>query len=109
MQDVFDTLKLSAAPWAFLGLAILVALIAAGLIVLLRRLGPIERLVFKGIRPWACDVCMSFWTLLVVAPLFGGGVRGYLVAPPAFALCLWVLRQITQPVSDFHPPPEESR
>lgn len=38
------------------------ALAAYGLVRLLRAWGPIQALVVRGVKPWACDVCLSFWT-----------------------------------------------
>lgn len=37
------------------------ALAIYGLVRLLRAWGPIQQLVVRGVKPWACDVCLSFW------------------------------------------------
>lgn len=79
--------------------ALYVGLWAAGFTVVLRALPWIQRLVREGMKPWACDVCMSFWSTF--------GVTGSLVltknwdfaaALPGFAITLLVLRKLTEPV-----------
>lgn len=66
--------------------AIAAALGAIGLAVVLRALPPFSRWNEQGVKPWACDLCMSFWgsgIALGVAAVFG-----YLL--PVEAGLLWL-------------------
>lgn len=86
-------------PALLLTWALFVGLTAAGLIVALRALPPVEHKVWAAQKPWACDVCMSFW-VVGIANVFLVATHGpvmFLCAGPAYPLCLWVLRQITAP------------
>jgi hypothetical protein len=79
--------------------ALFVGSTAAGLVVALRALPPVERRILSAQKPWACDVCMSFWIVSIIT-IFVGASQGrelLLCAGPAYPLCLWVLRQITAP------------
>jgi hypothetical protein len=51
-------------------------------------------------KPWACDVCMSFWTAGVMVVGLAGvqqDISLLLVAGPAYPLALWILRKIQEP------------
>jgi hypothetical protein len=86
--------------------ALLVGATAAGLVHAVRTLPPVERLVQRGVKPWACDVCMSFWcTLLVVGASGLLGLDWLLAAAPAYPVALFVTRQLGGP-SSLPPPPE---
>ena len=52
---------------------------SAGITVALRALRPIAARVQEAQKPWACDVCMSFWTTAFVATTWTAyaGDRGY--------------------------------
>ena len=78
-----------------------------GFVLAVRALPPVERLVFAGVKPWACDVCSTFW-----ATIFWGavawGVFGHwaLVAvPPAYTIAFWLLGALSKPTT-LPPPPE---
>lgn len=67
----------------------LVALFAAGLTVVLRAVPPFKALVFSGVKPWACDLCMSWWNACAGGVLaLGGGLWGPISAG---TLVTWVL------------------
>ena len=77
--------------------ALLVGLSAAGLVVALRALPFVQRLIREQKKPWACDVCMSFWctgaTAFVLLPL-----TEVWAAAPGFAIALLTLRKLTEPL-----------
>lgn len=88
-------------------------LFASGSTVLIRVLPGIYRLVEKGMKPWACDKCMSFWLILFAVagiPTLGNEVLRYplshtvflLAGPAAYAVSLFMLRALTEPMG---PPP----
>jgi hypothetical protein len=93
--------------------ALWLGFLAAGMTVLIRVLPVISGFVERGIKPWACDKCMSFWLILFVTacvPALANDVMGYrlihgdfvLAAPAAYALSLFMLRLLTEPMG---PPP----
>jgi hypothetical protein len=95
--------------WAALWLGFL----AAGMTVLIRVMPVIASWVEQGIKPWACDKCMSFWLILFSTagvPTFANDVLHYrllygdflLAAPAAYAVSLFMLRLLTEPMG---PPP----
>ena len=101
-----------AMPVDILLAAIWLGFFAAGATVLIRVLPPIIPLVERGLKPWACDFCMSFWLVLLgcaalplVAKALGCEVLApvvWLSGPAAYGLALLVLRRLTDPIG---PPP----
>lgn len=99
-------------PVEILLAAIWLGFFAAGATVLVRVLPPVQPLVERGLKPWACDFCMSFWLVLIgcVALPFAAGALRYklaavevwLAGPAAYGLALLVLRKLTDPMG---PPP----
>jgi len=84
--------------------ALLLGFSAATLITLFRAIPLGQWLVKTGKKPWACDVCMSFWAVLIA--VLGAG-NGQLIpwsdlwtAIPAYIVCLWFIKQ-TAPI-DFN-------
>lgn len=88
--------------------AAFVGVTVPGFVAAIRALPPIERWVLAGYKPWACDVCMCFWsTGTATLALVGATLepRYFLVAGPAYTLALIVSRAVTAPTS-FPPPPD---
>lgn len=56
---------------------------AVGAITALRQAPLIRDWNEEGVRPWACDLCMSFWVTLGIA------VLGYLGAPEVTERVFW--------------------
>lgn len=92
----------------FLIVTTLVALSVPGVVVAVRALPPVQRLVDRGVKPWACDICSCFWiTALLVFGLAAavallGADRWWIalaVAPPAYTLSLLLLRVVQAPHS----------
>lgn len=72
---------------------------AVGLTVAIRAVPPFSRWNEKGVKPWACDLCMSFWgTLLFVVTqtVVGEGpyIESGLAWMPAFALAYGIVQRI---------------
>ena len=96
--------------------ALWLGFLAAGMTVLIRVLPGFAGLVEKGLKPWACDKCMSFWLILFATagvPTLANDMMDYqivhgdfiLAAPAAYAVSLFMLRMLTEPLG---PPPSFS-
>jgi hypothetical protein len=79
------------------------ALYAVSVTSMLRAIGPIGRLAAKGVKPWACDVCMTFWLILGaslgLSVVFYASARKFvpdiaLIIFPAHAVALLVLARL---------------
>lgn len=98
----------------WLAAVVLVGLSAAGFVQLVRVIPPGPRMVARGTKPWACDLCMSWWTALVVAMVLSGAVRDLTwlaVVPGAFFVSLFVTARLYPAPSGgpgAMPPLEES-
>ena len=77
----------------------LVALTVPGFVQAVRALPAVDRLMLAGKKPWACDVCMCFWSTaiwtVVVAAVFKDA-RLLLAAGPAYTISMLVLRYATR-------------
>lgn len=91
---------------------ILVGLGIPGIVLAVRKLPWVDVRVLEGVKPWACNVCMSFWTgaiLVLGAAAVASELAVLAVAPPAYTIALGVLRWFEEP-SGASPPvglPEE--
>jgi len=84
----------------YLAYALLLGMAVASMVTVFRAVPPGKTLAATGRKPWACDVCMTFWgTIGIAAIYFFAGVS---VAPgpfllyvcaPAYIVCLYLLRQ----------------
>ena len=79
-----------------LGFVILMGLAGAYTAQLARALPWIGERVRRGVRPWACNVCMAFWSSLIYAglPMAARGAPGILdvlAVPAASGVALIVL------------------
>ena len=83
---------------------ILVALSAAGIVPLVRQIPYIRVKMFAGVKPWVCDLCMSFWSTLLSAVCWYLFYSVPLISfVPAFSLTFLVVRKNSDPVG--LPPP----
>ena len=85
--------------WLELGVfAILTAATAVGMAEALRQAPLVRRWNEDGVKPWACDLCMTFWLTLVVV-LLAVVVRGEMqwigAWMPAFAVAYSWLTRVT--------------
>lgn len=93
-------------------IAFAAALGAIGLAVILRAVPPFSRWNEQGVKPWACDLCMSFWCsglALAVAPSFSWEEVA-LWWLPTFTIAYAGLQRITpEPMGGppIPPPPPE--
>ena len=86
----------------------MVAFGAVGLTTLLRTLVPSQWV--ESVKPWSCDLCMSWWSssvCVVVAVALDRGtvVDGVLTFLPSFALA-YIVQQRLHPIPDGGPPME---
>jgi hypothetical protein len=88
-----------------LGWSLALGATAAGIIEALRELAPVQRAMLRRQKPWACDICMSFWTTGALTALlaWGNDVRLALAAGPAYPVALLFLAKLGEP---RQPPPE---
>lgn len=94
-------------PTDLLAWSAAVGLSAAGMVVAVRALPPVQRAIFARKKPWACDVCMSFWATGLCA-LVVGYLRGpeyIFAAGPAYPLTLWTLAKLSSPQNPPQLPP----
>jgi hypothetical protein len=65
--------------------------------------------MFERKKPWACDVCMSFWTCAVlgVALATQHGLEALVAVGPAYPVALWVLYVLGKPQGGPPMPPLE--
>lgn len=77
----------------------LVGLTASGIVRAVRTLPPVARWMMDGRKPWACDVCMAFWTCAKVTfalAAWQGNMELLVVAGPAYPIALWCLKKISE-------------
>jgi len=84
---------------ALLG-ALAAGLAAAGLTAVVRVLPGVAGLLLAGRKPWACDVCMSWWTALATV----GGLHGitydpwvWICLPGAIAVAVFLNSRLQAP------------
>jgi hypothetical protein len=81
-----------------------IGLTAAGSTMALRATKWVHGKLIEAKKPWACDICMSFWTVAFFT-LAVGYLHGWdlvLAAGPAYPVSLWTLRKLGEPLG---PPP----
>ena len=84
---------------------------AAGVTVAVRALKPVKKRMRAQQKPWACDVCMAFWTTAAVTTAVAAwrwDLGLVAAAGPAYPVALWTLRKLTDPVGPPPPPLEDS-
>jgi len=93
-------------PSLILFWAVALGATSAGMTAVIRTLPPVTRWMMERKKPWACDICMSFWTvgLLGLGLGYWQGWEHTLACGPAYPWALWVLCRISEPVGP--PPPE---
>ena len=93
--------------WPGIGIAAaLVALTVPGFVRAVRALPAVDRRVMAGVKPWACDICMCFWsTGLWTAGLALLAHDPYLMLAcgPAYTVALNVLEFMQRPPAGSEP------
>lgn len=88
--------------WAFI-----VATSAAGVVPLVRQIPEVHQRMLEGIKPWVCDLCMSFWATLFATLFWWCWMNAPLVSiVPAFALTFFLVRKNSDPVGPAPTLPE---
>jgi len=99
----------------FLLAAVFCGLGSVGLTLVLRFLPPVSRWNEAGIKPWGCDLCMSFWCSALCLGV--GAAAGEITPPqaffawmPAFVVAYGIVQRINPPPlgePPVDPPPSE--
>jgi ABC-type transport system involved in cytochrome c biogenesis permease subunit len=81
---------------------IVAALGAVGITVVLRAVPPFSRWNERGVKPWACDLCMSFWTTALCLAVGAAThhvsmLEAFFLWMPAFAVAYGTVQRITPP------------
>jgi len=94
---------------SILATALVVALTVPGFVRAIRALPRVDGWVMAGVKPWACDICMCFWsTGLWVSALayLEADAHLLLAAGPAYTVALNVLEYMQRPPAGSGPPAE---
>lgn len=93
--------------YALLVASVAVGLTAAGAIQVIRALPLVRSWVMRGTKPWACDLCMSWWLSLAAGAVgvVGSGPEWGCTVLPAVAVSMWVTGRM-KPVPDAGAMPE---
>lgn len=85
---------------------VVIGLTVPGFVRAVRMLPAVQSRVLAGVKPWACDVCMCFWSTAALASLAGAvfGPEHLFAAGPAYTVALYVLGRLEEPPTA--PPPE---
>lgn len=87
---------------------LLVGFSTPGVVLAVRALPPVDRRVLASIKPWACDICMSFWTTGALAMLVATVMKDWrllLSCGPAYSISLMLIRFMTRAPEDGPLPP----
>lgn len=86
--------------------AVAMGLAAFWLVGVVRRLPRVESWVMSEIKPWACDACMSFWSVGMIAGVryLATGYYDVLFALSAAGVCMAMLL-LAAPRIVLPPPP----
>jgi len=90
---------------------LIIGLSAFWLTSVLRRFPHIESLAMAGKRPWACNACMSFWTMLPAAFVHSQQATVYAAWPMYLAssgVCFFLLEFLDPPPPPLPPPPPDA-
>jgi len=81
---------------------------AAGIVLAVRALPAVRRAMVQLKKPWACDLCMSFWTVGALSlglAVWKVDAQLLLSAGPAYPLALQLLRMLQEPANPPSPLP----
>jgi hypothetical protein len=84
--------------------SLLLGATSAGVTTAVRALPVVYSWMLERKKPWACDICMSFWTVALITlglALWQRDETLLVTAGPAYPWALWVLRKTSEP----HGPP----
>ena len=75
-------------------------LTVTGFVLATRRLAWVAERVERLEKPWACDVCLSFWSMCLWAPgaaLVAWDLGALWAAPPSYVIVLFLLPRVQPP------------
>ncbi|MFQ5339971.1 MAG: hypothetical protein ACE5F6_00335 [Anaerolineae bacterium] len=97
-------------PTEILAWSVVLGATAAGFVSAVRGLPWVQRAIMDRRKPWACDVCMGFWTTGAVTVGLAyvlNDIWALLWAGPAYSVALWILRKLGEPQLPPLPPLRE--
>lgn len=86
-----------------------IAVTVPGVVTAARALPWVHRRVEAGQKPWACNICMTFWTTALVTEIAAAVAydwRVVLLAGPAYTIALVLLDRVVEAPPAGGPPPE---
>ena len=83
--------------------AVVLGMSAAALPPITRALPFVQSWTERGIKPWACDLCMSFWSTAIMTAFWSAMGVPALAGLPAFVVTFAVVRFNSEPIG---PPPD---
>ncbi len=87
----------------FASLVFIVFATAAGIVPLVRQISYVKGWMLAGIKPWVCDLCMSFWSTLISSVFWSLYFHTTIIsAVPSFAITFLIVRKNSEPMG---PPP----
>jgi hypothetical protein len=88
--------------------AVVLGAASAALVCIVRALPGVEPLIRRGLKPFACNLCMAWWSVLLLgaADLILDLTAGFPLSwLGGMAVSLLLLRVLSEPLHDFDPPP----
>lgn len=83
-----------------------VALTVPGFVRAVRTLAWVDEKVVAGVKPWACNVCMTFWSIVLVwgpLALLAWGPEAVVVLPPAYTVAFVLLERVLEKPPENYP------
>lgn len=91
----------------FASMVLIVAASAAGMVPMVRLIPEVRQWMFEGVKPWVCDLCMSFWATVLATLFWWCWMNVPLVSVvPAFALTFLIVRKNSDPIGPAPSLPE---
>jgi hypothetical protein len=88
-----------------LAVFLILSVTVPGFIQAVRALPWVTQQVLDQVKPWVCNICMTFWSCILFAlpllPIFGF-LPVLLAIGPAYTSALWLYKQVATP--DSAPP-----
>ena len=95
-------------PFDLLAWSLALGATASGVVEALRALPLVQRAMLRRQKPWACDICMGFWTTGALSALLACHAHDaqlLLAAGPAYPVVLLFLAKLDEPRHDPPMPP----
>lgn len=82
--------------------SVVLGMSAAAIPPIVRTLPFVQAWVLRGVKPWACDLCMSFWSTALTTAFWAALDVPALAGLPAFVVTFAIVRFNSEPIG---PPP----